>query len=320
MTTSVALLVPILVLAVVALFAFAGCSSFAAEPSQSPPAGPGPGPGPDPDPTKQPHPDPTPPPPYQDVISNETGLRGYWRLGEAAGATTAADSKPVVAMRRPGTYKPGVTLGEPGALRLGKDATDTAAAFDGTGFVEIDTHDDVVNPPLSFSIEAWVRPAFTGAATGTIVASIEGRPERRGFALEVVQDAAGVLKAQVRVGDGGLTAPTPVQAALGPSTLDGWRHVVATYDGVTKQLQLYVTTGPTPTMSAAPGPVVYKPADTTNDPFRIGAGRDENQFSVGGVPTPPANLFVGRIDEVALYDRALDAATVADHFAKATTK
>ncbi|MBV9664550.1 MAG: hypothetical protein JOZ37_11330, partial [Actinobacteria bacterium] len=78
--------------------------------------------------------------------------------------------------------------------------------------------------------------------------------------------------------------------------------------------------GPAPTVTAAPAAVAYKAADTANDPFRIGAGRNESQSPLPGAPVPPANFFVGRIDEVALYDRALDVTVIADHFAKATTK
>ena len=39
---------------------------------------------------------------------------------------------------------------------------------------------------------------------------------------------------------------------------------------------------------------------------------------VGAQPTP-SNFFKGRIGEVALYDAALDAATVTQHFKAGTT-
>jgi hypothetical protein len=319
MSLSVALLVPLLVLVVVALFAFAGCTPFDAAPNPpqttTPPKMP-------PATTTPPKPDPTPvptpvPKTYSEVITAEAGLRGYWRLGEPAGTGQAADSKPAVAMRRPGTYHtPGVTLGVPGVLRFGKDPGDTAAAFDGQGFVDIDSHDDVVNPPFSFSIEAWVRPAFTGAVTGVVVGSYAALPEHTGFVLEVLQNATGALTARVRVGGGGLVVGT-VQADMGPGTaIGGWRLVVATYSGPTKELKLYVSAGGATTVVASPGAVDYKPVDLAIDPFRIGVGRNESQ---GPPVVTPENFFVGDIDEVALYDRPLDAATVTAHFSQATT-
>ena len=66
---------------------------------------------------------------YRDRVLRD-GAVGYWRLGEASGAT-AYDLAPVP---HNGTYAGGVTLGQPGAIADG----DTAALFDGTsGVVQI---------------------------------------------------------------------------------------------------------------------------------------------------------------------------------------
>jgi hypothetical protein len=97
---------------------------------------------------------------------------------------------------------------------------------------------------------------------------------------------------------------------------------VATYgtDAGAKKLKLYVDgllKGELPGPSDPP--VNYIPAQPTGPnqpPFRVGAGRKESD------PTniTPDQFFKGRIDEVALYNKALDAATVKTHFDKATTK
>jgi len=79
----------------------------------------------------------------QDVLKT-TGLKGYWRLGEAGG-TVAADSKG----RYPGAYGGGVTLLQPGAL-FGD--VNTAALFDGS------SGEVTANGPklsTSGSIEGW---------------------------------------------------------------------------------------------------------------------------------------------------------------------
>jgi concanavalin A-like lectin/glucanase superfamily protein len=309
------------VLAVVLLFSFAGCGIDAVgqavpeTPSSSPPPGPGPGPapgpGPGPGPGPSPGPGPTPPDPmaYPKLILTESGksLRSYWRLGEAPGGATATDSDPI--QPKDGTYHGGVTLGAQGVLRLGTDPNDTAADFDGTtAYVEL-AYDPLVNPPADFTIEAWINPT-TGP--GVVVASYDVQPPR-GFVLEVVQVSATVKNVQVRIGEGNQFGTVAVD--LGPDTVHGgWRHVVVTHQGsgAAAVLSLYVNAA---VPAQLPGVNYTSVKQNTSPPFRIGAGRDES--APGG--TAAANFFKGRIDEVALYDKALDAQTIKTHFDVATT-
>ena len=51
--------------------------------------------------------------------------------------------------------------------------------------------------------------------------------------------------------------------------------------------------------------------------FRIGGGQDESTMTP---PGPATAFFPGRIDEVALYDLALGAAPIKQHFDVATAK
>jgi hypothetical protein len=315
MTMTLLLLVPVLVLAVVGLFAFAGCSSFSAAeetpapaPAQNPPPGTPPGTTP---------PVTTPPPvvkTYPEVILGETGLRCYWRLAEPAGAVQADDSEPT--LKQPGTYVD-ATQGVGGALALGKLTSDTAVFFDAiSSHVDVPWHEQV-NPPLNFSIEAWVLPELTSNNPAVIVGSYD--PGKfHGFVLEALRDATGALIMQGRIGDG--SKFTSLKVGMGTGTANnGWRHVVMTYQSTPSELRLYVNAGPTPFTSKLPAspadpPVNYIAVQGPVGPsFRIGAGR----LSAAALAR---FFFRGRIDEVALYDVVLQPSQIQDHYDKALSK
>jgi hypothetical protein len=108
------------------------------------------------------------------------------------------------------------------------------------------------------------------------------------------------------IGDG--VAGNPLQTLTTPvvpaDMFKGWRHVVLTYDGTSQTLRLWVNAiGPDPT-AELPG-VNY--AANAAAPLGIAAG---------GV-TAPDFFFAGRLDEVAVYNVALDATAVVTHFGAA---
>ncbi|HEV3352396.1 MAG TPA: LamG domain-containing protein [Acidimicrobiales bacterium] len=333
------LLIPLLVFGVVSAFAFAGCAAFTAAPAPPeaqpppapPPGPPGPGPGPAPGPT----PTPTPPDAYPKLIleENTKSLHGYWRFLEPApvlaGVTKAKDSR-TTAPQNSGTYQGGVTAGADGALRQGSDPADVAAAFNGTdAFVEF-AYTPFLNPAADFTIEAWIRPEpLTPGASGVIVGSYTETPVKWGFVLEVVQVDATHMNAQVRIGEAS-TAYKSLSVSLGDGTaIGGWRYVVATYaTQPSPVLSLFVIAGPSSFNDHLPHPgdldPNYQPVvvTTTSPPMRIGAGWNEPS------QTAPGLFFKGRIDEVAIYDKAMvpDSTdpnvhfTIQHHYAVGTTK
>jgi hypothetical protein len=312
MTLSLVLLIPVLVLAVVAVFAFAGCASFdAAETPAPPPTTTTPPVTP---PVTTPPPVVTPPAAltYPQVIMAEPGLRCYWRLNEVAGAVTAADIEPK--QPQSGTYVD-TLQGLGGALALGTMPTDTAVYFDGaSSHVEVPWHEQV-NPGLNFSVEAWVRPEPNTNSSNTIVGSYNPQ-SFQGFALELIRGTGGVITLRGRIGVGDKFIPLDV--GFGDGTVnDGWRHVVMTYESVGTKLKLWVNAGTTQFTSELPPPATpftYIPVQGPTGPsFRIGAGR------LTPANTPARLVFRGRIDEVALYDRALDKTAIDNHYAVATT-
>jgi len=261
-------------------------------------------------------PDPVATPRYPNVILGEPGVVGYWRLSEPAGSGVAVDSskgKPVA-----GAYSVGADPGHDGVLRLGNDALDLAARFDGVqGRVTV-PFDLLHSPPTAFSIEAWVRPS-TPLAQGqhVVVSSFEGGNTSRGFVLAIVKPAAGNMVARARVGDG---TNTPVQfdVDLGAPTTGGWWHVVVTYRrtgagaALDSKLRVYLNGalppgGELPT-AANPKQVDYQALQpTSTTPLVIGA-------QVTGSPPQPNNAFFGDVDEVALYNVELNVTQIKNHF------
>jgi hypothetical protein len=255
---------------------------------------------------------------YDNVILADPNLVAYWRLGELQpDDVTAKDSAPG---HLNGEYKNllGVSRGQAGALSLAKDPNDKAPEFDGVqGFVEV-PYQVLLNPPLDFSIEAWARPTGTPPQAEVVLGSYELDASGtcvRGFVLEVVPDATGLL-ARATLGSG--TGSIVVEASFGDgSEHDGWRHMVVTYNTGARSLKLYVNADngiPRSELpsSTSPAPALYAPNQST--PLRIAAGHAD-QPTMG----TPADFFKGRIDEVALYRATLTGPTIRNHFLAAIT-
>jgi hypothetical protein len=228
---------------------------------------------------------------YKTDITTHPKLVSYWRLGEAPGATTAADSKDGNA----GTYTGGVTLGQPGLV---VNDSDTAAQFDGsTGFVKVPHNDDSLNPP-KFTIEALVSVAG-GDGQFRAVVSARDVVQPAGSTHGFIVYASDQDNWEAWLGDG--TASW--QVVTGPKATPGGHFLAITYDGTT--LKLYVDPAEDNSASKA---AAYQP--NTNQELRIGAGANEGT---------PLYFFNGLIDDVAVYNDALDFATIRSHFVLAWT-
>lgn len=155
--------------------------------------------------------------PYSNVVSETTGLVGYWRLGDSIG-TQACDQLGL----NPGTYSSGVTLGRPGALA--GDA-DTAVAFNGTTGNASIPSTTALNTADVFSIEAWVKRGTTGGSANQVIAS------KGTTAWTLAFNTANKLILQVN----GKTTSTSSTAVADTTA---WHHVVATKSGTTTKLYI----------------------------------------------------------------------------------
>jgi hypothetical protein len=208
---------------------------------------------------------------------------GYWRLGEASGATTCVDQ---TGHGYSGTVVGTITLGVPGALA---HDTNTAAQFNGNGHIDVGNVLDAPSP-APFSWEVWVKPTSIGSyedfiskmtytasgnpTTGTYMFAFPGTGMNLGFERWVARASS-------------MAIDTP------GLVVGSWAHVVGTVDatgaGVLWVNGAVVGTGTTPT----------------------------------NVPATTAHLLFGvalpcTLDEIAVYDHVLSAQRVAAHYAAAT--
>lgn len=206
----------------------------------------------------------------------------YWRLGEAAG-TDAADETGVHDM----TYINTPTLGVTGIMRDGSG--DTAADFvaASTEYVagsDWETMDFASGP---FSIEAWFNADALSGSTSIIIEKRKNSPSD-GWELGAV--TAGVFFAD----DG------PAVVSSGTLATDTDYHVVVTYDGST-HTRLYLNGGLVDSDSGG--------LTITVNTELVSIGFDTDAGGFG---------FDGTLDEVAVYDRALSAGEIAEHYAVGT--
>jgi len=156
--------VPIVLLAIVGVFAFVGCGLDV---------------------------EGTGAVPYPDEIGLSIRLVAYWRLGDAVGSVLAKDSKD----GHDGRYAPdGVLLGAPGLL---DGEPDTAAAFNGDEGQVAVAFDPALNDDLGFSAEAWAMLDEQPGTGRTVIASIDAAAHR-GYAITA--GASGTW--QATLGDG----------------------------------------------------------------------------------------------------------------------
>ncbi|MBX3208285.1 MAG: LamG domain-containing protein [Labilithrix sp.] len=209
----------------------------------------------------------------------------YWRLGERNGTTAKAvvggDGEYAIA---------GVALGAPGALA---GDTDTAATFtDGSGRITIEgtaAFDDLA----PFSVEIWANPTASNTSLGFLVDHTDwSSVDRPGWNLRAGADGVGFERWASQTSRGALGSA--------PLSVGQWHHVVGTFDGST--LRLYVD-----------GSRVDQGATAVKIPTRT------STLAVGhqSCACSAINSFLGAVDELAVYDKALTEMQISAHYAAA---
>jgi RHS repeat-associated protein len=221
--------------------------------------------------------------PYKDVVLGDSPA-AYWRLGEAVGASSAADS---ASSPDAGTYTNIPTLGQWGPL---SGDPDRAVRLDGWGaFVDVPDAAKL-KPASAFSLEAWVK---TTAANGVVVDKPYAAGSTVSYSLSV---AAGKAKLAVNLSGGAYSISSTA------SINDGqWHQLVGTFASST--LKLYLDGASAATDVSTSGSLQYSS-------LHLQIGR----FDASG-----GNYLSGWADEIALYPAALSAAQVSAHYAAGTT-
>jgi hypothetical protein len=180
-----------------------------------------------------------------------------------------------------------------------------------------------INPPTSFTIEAWVRVDWDKNAPHAWRAVLDARDHDpcTGFAIIARADdnVPGAYHWMAVIGNGGsgaagftlATSADPPIPLKDPSMSAGSSvYLAVTYDGPSQQLILYVDglqSGPTITSA------VYVP--NTTKPLFIGAGVPFGlqRPQPVGVAAGPLFPFVGALQDVAIYSKALGPDVILTH-------
>ncbi|PWJ56040.1 PKD repeat-containing protein [Quadrisphaera granulorum] len=216
----------------------------------------------------------------------DAGPDAYYRLDDAAGTTTAADSS---GFESTGIVRGGVRTGTPGVAQ--SVGAGTGSTFDGqVGSIIVDPRR--IDAPSQYSTELWFNT--TSTLGGKLVGFGDAESGYSGsYDRHVWMDRNGTLHFGTWTGYANTVDTTTAYN-------DGvWHHVVATQGDA--GMVLYVD-------GKVVGTNGQTQAQNYSGYWRVGGdsswGDTENGF------------FAGAIDEVAFYSKAISASTVADHFAK----
>lgn len=220
----------------------------------------------------------------------------YWRLGESEGSVVHSQAPSRTGLNE-AVYRD-VVLGSTPALA---GTTDTSASFDGVDSV-IELPDNTLKSSAFVSVEMWFKTTKPGVLASLQNAEAGQRPTRYSPYLSV--DGTGKLRGQFYTLEYAGTKPIISTKNVND---DVWHHAVLTSAGTTQTLYLDgVKVGSlTGTVQARDDQYAY-----------LGSGwGNEGWMGVPAATYP----FQGSMDDVAVYGHALDAGTVAEHYAVRTT-
>lgn len=230
---------------------------------------------------------------YAGAVDATTGRLSQWRLGEASSASPMDDVSPT---NNNGTYFNAPTAGIAGGI--GNDPN-TAVSFDGvndyaTAARQIDANFSIefwVKTTQNFSGDPFGQPACTQwwMGAGLVDADLGGAAQDFGVSMCSGKIIAGVGIPEVSI------------VSSGTYNDNLWHHVVFTRTQATGALLLYVDGAQ---VASGTGNTGLLNAQTVLNFGRLGFG---------------ANYLAGTLDEVAVYNTVLPAATVTNHYQLGTS-
>ncbi|MCX4473588.1 beta-N-acetylglucosaminidase domain-containing protein [Micromonospora sp. NBC_01655] len=214
---------------------------------------------------------------YPDFVTR-ANPSGYWRLGDAADSRTAVDSS---TSGQNGTYL-GASPGAEGVL-AGDGAADLS-----TGYVDV-PRAPRTNLTGPFTLEAWVKLDTLVPTPGQAIIESYTGPAVNGYALRA---SNGVLEAWSLGAPGKGYGVVSGRTRLTPNK---WHHVAAVFDG--SRLTVYLD-----------GLADNSVATT------VAPGSGTASVKLGGRGDDTSQRLQGDLDEAAIYDRALTAAEIQEHY------
>jgi hypothetical protein len=209
----------------------------------------------------------------------------YWRLGETAGATTAADSSPNA---RPGTYSGAPTLGVSGLI---VNDPNTAATLARASAQSVFRANEVpLQITAAISLEIWLRLTALPTAGQFHPVITKNASTNEIYAIDL-NNPSGTVQIRWHIQT---TAATVQTNAFTPAA-GAVAHIVCTYDGA--QMATFVNGAQVGTNTAKTGAIA-----TSTDQFTVGS------WSNGG------DFLNATVDEVAVYSTALSPTRILAHY------
>ena len=223
-------------------------------------------------------------PSYSAVIAGDSPV-AYWRVGETSG-TTAVDAS---SNGNNGTYGGGYTLGQAGALAGDSDAAVRLVGSSNGQIVVPDAASLSYGDTVTY--ELWVRLASLPASTA--VSNLITKSTNT-LVLRILPSGAVLMRKS-----GG----ADIASSTTNLSVDGrYHHLVATKNGA--DVHIYIDG-----------------ADVTGTVSNQTLSNNTSQLAIGHNPTATTtDSFDGYVDEVAVYNRALGAAQVQQHYAAASSQ
>jgi hypothetical protein len=210
------------------------------------------------------------------------GLIGLWHFDESAGGQTAVDSS--------GNGNDGTLTGlDASSVWASGGRLGNALAVNGQGYVLVPLSSSIASIVDGVTMSAWVYFDGTVADYGTAISRQIGTSIVQFYHLAIWQ-ADGEPSLFISPNLSTAAAHPTWSVATAPKT---WTHLAGTYDG--KTATLYVDGS-----QVASLPIAGKFATDTT-PLILGGNGNNQTIS---------EYFPGRIDEIALYNRALDASEI----------
>lgn len=258
--------------------------------------------------------------PYHDGIRNTSNLVAFWPLDDQPSPDVSQPEATDIAPKQaPLTPFTGFYTGPAGSFTLGNTGIVTGdvdngltpcASFNG-GFVNVDFHKEL--NPAQFTLECWVKPNWT-AADAQVPRAVLVSFNSAGAGYSLFANPNNFWQVQIGTGGGNFASATATDgiALSADPSLNPVTYLAATYDGTTLSLFVgvaeaspNVTPSQPTTTSFVPEQSMASPSTAT--PLFIGMGR----------PDTPNGMFPfnGFIQDVAIYNTALDPGTIQKHFA-----
>lgn len=217
---------------------------------------------------------------YRDTVVAD-GPVAYWRLGESSGSTAVDEMG-----AHDATYNNSPTLGTTGALA---NSSDTAATFvrSSSQWVEASDHADL-DFTGDFSVEFWMKQAFS-AFFHIIVAKSDSAADR-GW-LIYTASSGNVVKFDGRDG----TATYHANDGTVNVEDDQWHHVVCVREGSNWKI------------------FVDGALDISNSKG-TGSMANSQPLTIGRRYVDGPEYYEGDLDEVAVYNYALSATKILNHY------